>query len=210
MHGFADYVIDRCKAFVVEIVVQPVDHVLDDAVTVMHYRCTHLHISRTEQHKFDRVAPCVDTADARDRNVKFGIAGKLRNHIQSDRLYRRSAITAMGRHAVHIWIRDHRIDIDAHHRVDRIYQRNRIRSTALGSLSGRDDMSNIRGEFYDDGKFRNFLDPLRNHASVLRNLPHRGPHSALTHTMRTAKVKFKTIATGILRALRYLLPSFLF
>ena len=74
---FADDVVDRSKTFLVEIIIQPVDHVLDDAVAVMHHGSADLNISGAEQHKLNRVAPSVDAADAADRNIEFRIAGKL-------------------------------------------------------------------------------------------------------------------------------------
>ena len=45
----------------------------------------------------------------------FLIARKLRDHIERYRLYGSAAISSVGCHAVHVWIRDHRIDIDAHY-----------------------------------------------------------------------------------------------
>src|SRR5215203_4236774 len=69
--GFSDNVVHRSKTFVVEIVVQTVNHIFDDPVTVMHHGGTDLHSSRAEKHKFDRIAPCIDAADAGNRNIYF-------------------------------------------------------------------------------------------------------------------------------------------
>ena len=46
IHRFADDVVDRCKAFVVEVLVQAIDHVLNNAVAVMHHGRADLDIAR--------------------------------------------------------------------------------------------------------------------------------------------------------------------
>ena len=81
----------------------------------MHDRRANLNVGRAKQQEFNRVAPCVDSSDAGDRDRKFLIARKLRDHIERYRLYGSAAISSVGCHAVHVWIRDHRIDIDAHY-----------------------------------------------------------------------------------------------
>ena len=45
---------------------RPVDHVLDDAVAVVHHRGAHLHARRAERDELGGVAPGRDAADARD------------------------------------------------------------------------------------------------------------------------------------------------
>jgi hypothetical protein len=111
----ADYIVYARKALLVEIVVHPVDHVLNDAVTVMHDRRANLDRSGAEQHEFDRIPPGVDAADAGYRNIKFLIASQFRDHVKGDRLNCSAAVSAMRRHAVDVRVRNERIDVNAHY-----------------------------------------------------------------------------------------------
>src|SRR5690606_6561499 len=68
-HRLADELLRRLHALLVEEVAEPLDHVLDDAVAVVHDRGAHLHRRRAERHELGRVAPVADAADAADRDV---------------------------------------------------------------------------------------------------------------------------------------------
>ncbi len=74
---FADNFINRRNTFFVEIIIQTVDHILDDPIAVMHHSRANLHVARTEKHKFDRVAPSGYAADSADRNFEFRIRGQV-------------------------------------------------------------------------------------------------------------------------------------
>ena len=129
----------------------------------------------------------------RNRDIEFRVARQLRNHIQRDRFDRRSAVTAVRRLSVDVRIRNHRVDIDAHHRIYRVYQRNRVRAAFLRRASRRNDVRDVRRELYDHRQIRNFLDPFGDHAGVFGNLSHRRAHSALAHSVRAAEIQLKTV-----------------
>ena len=61
----------------------------------MHHRRAYLYAACTEQHKFDRIAPIRNAADAADRNREVLLARKFGDHIQSDRFDGRPAIAAV-------------------------------------------------------------------------------------------------------------------
>src|SRR5690606_40505769 len=100
----------------------------------------------------------------------------------------RAAVAAVSGHAVDIGVRDHRVQIDAHYRVDRVDERDRV-STALHSgHCRRAYVGDVGREFYDDGKLGDLLNPLGDHAGVFGNLAHCGAHAAFAHTVGTAEV----------------------
>src|SRR5688500_20258114 len=94
--GRSDDVVHRGETLFIEVIVQPVDHVLDDAVAVVHYGGADLNVRRAVQHEFDLVSPVGNSADAADRDAKFGIAGELTDHVERDRFYGGTAGAAMG------------------------------------------------------------------------------------------------------------------
>ena len=66
-----------------------------------HRRRTDLDIAGPEQQKLDRVTPVADAADRRNRqSLAFRVPGKIRHHVQRDRLHRGTAVTAMRTHLV--------------------------------------------------------------------------------------------------------------
>src|SRR5207248_800575 len=96
-----------------------------------------------------------------------------------------------------------------HDRIDRVYQRHGVGTAFLRGPARRHYVRDIWRELDDHGQVRNLFHPLSNHARIFRHLPHRGTHSALTHTMRTAEIQLESIAAGVLRALCNLLPCLL-
>ena len=59
-------IVDGAEAFLVHPVAEAVDHVLDDAVAVVHGGGADLHRAAAEQDELRRVAPAGDAADAGD------------------------------------------------------------------------------------------------------------------------------------------------
>src|ERR1700734_3420481 len=57
-------IIDAFEAFFAHPVLKAVDHVLHDAIAVMHRGRANLDSPAAEQNKFGRITPCADTADA--------------------------------------------------------------------------------------------------------------------------------------------------
>src|SRR5438270_364074 len=104
----------------------------------------------------------------------------------------------MSRHTVDIRIRDHRFDVDAHYRVDSVYQRDCVASAFLCGAAWRQDRCDIWSEFYDDGNIRNLFYPLGHHAGIFWHLAHGRSHSAFAHSVRAAEVKFKSVTASVL------------
>src|ERR1700733_12743737 len=62
-------IFDAFEAFLAHPVLKAVDHILEDAIAVMHRRGTHLYRAAAKQNKLGRVAPGADAANARDRQT---------------------------------------------------------------------------------------------------------------------------------------------
>ncbi len=74
--GLADEVGTFLVALLVHPVRETVDHVLDDAVAVMHDRGADLDTGCAEHHELDCILPRSDAADAGDRDANLGIAAQ--------------------------------------------------------------------------------------------------------------------------------------
>ena len=210
VHRFADDVVNRGETFLVEVVVQAVNHVLDDAVAIVHNGRADLNTPGTEEHELDSVPPCVDAADTADRNFELRITCKFGNHVESYRLHGRTAVTAVRRHAVDVRVRDHCVNIHAHHRVDRVYEGHCVCSAVLRSASRRSDVRDVWGELHDHREIGNLFHPFSDHARIFGHLAHRGAHSALAHAMRASEIQFKTVAARVLGLFDDLMPCFAF
>ena len=99
--------------------------------------------------------------------------------------------------AVYGWHNAEGIQINRHHRIDGIDQRHRICSASLRSAGGRANTGHVGCQLYNHGKFRKILTPCGNHLDILGDLPYGSAHAPFRHAVRTAKVKFNAIGTGI-------------
>ena len=94
-HGAAAKILDGAKSVVVHVRGQAVDHVFDDAESVVHRRGADLHDGRAQRDVLGGVVPVSDAADSDDRNFhRLRDAG---NQVQRDRLHGRAAIAAVRR-----------------------------------------------------------------------------------------------------------------
>src|SRR5690606_32550048 len=135
-------------------------HVFDDPVAVVHDGGADLYAAGAEEEELGRVPPAGDAADAADRDGEFGIACKLRDHVERDGLYRGAAIATVGGHSVDIGVRDHRVEVDAHYGVDRVDQRYGVGAALHGGFGGRTNVGHVGGKLDDDRELRDLLDPL--------------------------------------------------
>src|SRR5690606_31882225 len=133
-----------------------------------------------------------------DGDGEFGVAGELGDHVERDGFDGRAAVAAVGGHSVDIRVRDHRVEVDPHDRVDRVYQRDGVGTALHRGHCRRADVGYVGRELDDDGELGDLLDPLGDHAGVLGYLAHCGPHSAFAHAVGAAEVKLKAVGPGIL------------
>ncbi len=104
-------------------------------------RCRPAHC-RAKRHELHRIAPFLDAADAGNRQAaSLGVAGDFRDHVQRDGLHNRPAHAAMRAHAAHRGPGRHRVNVDAHHRVDRVDERDGIRAALFRGLGRAQDAS---------------------------------------------------------------------
>ena len=66
--ALAAKIVERCKSLLVHPVGEAVDHLLDDAVAVVHHRRAYLHRAAAQQQKLRRILPVADAADAGEGN----------------------------------------------------------------------------------------------------------------------------------------------
>src|SRR5207248_2762524 len=97
----------------------------------------------------------------------------------------------------------------SYYRIDRIDERDRVRTSALGRARDHCDIRHIWGQLHDYRNFRHFLDPSDYVACVARILTDRGAHSALAHSVWTSKVELEPVSPGVLRALHDIMPRLL-
>ena len=93
-----DDVVDACEAFRVHPVGESVAEVFDDAEAVMHHRGADLQAAGAQQQKLRRILPGGDAAHAGDGQARAcdDLVGAERGqHVQRDRLDRRSRIAAV-------------------------------------------------------------------------------------------------------------------
>ncbi len=72
-HGEAAEIFDGAEAFLIHPVAKSIDHVLHDAVAVVHGGSADLHRATAQQNEFRRLAPTGDTADAGDGEADFQV-----------------------------------------------------------------------------------------------------------------------------------------
>src|SRR5690348_16326897 len=65
-HRLADEVVELLEAVRAHVLLEALDHVLDDAITAQHDLGAHLDRARAEEQELDGVAPVGDAADAAD------------------------------------------------------------------------------------------------------------------------------------------------
>src|SRR5215207_917151 len=177
---------------------EPGDHLLNDFEAVDHRRSAHLHIARTQGDKLGRITPGFDPADGRDR--KPSCCRRTRNlsdHIQGNRLYSTSAITAMSCLSVGMRPRGHLIEVDSHDRVDRVDKRHGIGPPSSGSLGGLSYVGDIGRELHDNRHARVGLAPSCDHFDIFGNLADSRAHAAFGHAMRTPEVELYPVCTRI-------------
>src|ERR1700688_4636614 len=63
--------IDRMNSLCIEIIVEPIDQILNDSKSIVHHRRTNLQTRGTESNELGRIPPGPDTADS--RNGKLNI-----------------------------------------------------------------------------------------------------------------------------------------
>ena len=68
------YILHARNPLRIQIIVQALDQILDDAIAVVHDGGTHLNATGTQRQKFRGIAPVFDAADAAHRQSEFRIA----------------------------------------------------------------------------------------------------------------------------------------
>ena len=142
--GAAAEFVETLEALGVQIVVQAIDHVFDDAEAVVHDRGADLDVGRTESDELGRVAPGGDAADTGDRQTDLGIGGAGLHHVQRDRFHRRAAITAMRAESADERLGHEGVEIHLRDAVDRVDERDRIRAAAARGAGGGGDVGDVR------------------------------------------------------------------
>src|SRR5260370_36291677 len=74
--------VESTETFLIHPVAKTLDHVFDDAVTVVHDRRTDLQAVTTEEQEFGGLAPAGNTADAGDGQPTLRVARTLLDHVQ--------------------------------------------------------------------------------------------------------------------------------
>ncbi len=128
------------------------------------------------------------------------IGAERGEHVQRDRLHRRSRVAAMPAFAADIGSDFERIQIDAHDRVQRIDQRKRARAAGNGRARGTDDIGDVGRELDDHGNARHLHHPARDLLAVFGNLADGAAHAALAHAVRAAIVQLDAVGAGIFDA----------
>ncbi len=208
--GATNDVGERGVALFVHPVLQPRDHLLHDLEAVGHRRRADLHVAGAERHEFSGVAPGGDAADAGDRqSARFRIARDLGHHVHGDRLDRRAAIAAMRALAVDGGLRRETVEVDAGDGVDRVDQRDGIRSTCPCRPRRLADVGDVGRQLGDDGHARVLFAPAHDHLDVFRHLADRRAHAALAHAVRAAEIELDAVGVCLLDQRQDRLPAFL-
>jgi len=98
--------------------------------------------------------------------------------------------------------------VDAHDRVDRIDQRQRIGAPFDGRARDVRDIGDVGRELHDHRNRGDFLHPFDDLAGVIGHLTHRAAHAALAHPVRAAEVQLDPVGAGVFRLLHHLVPRF--
>ncbi len=125
-------ILDAVEALGAHPVFQPLGHVFDDAIAVVHDRGAHLHGAAAEQDELRRIAPVCNASNARKRESRGGIGHDLLDHVERDGLDGGAAIAAVGAFAIHVGARRQGVEIDAGDGVDGVDGRKSIGPSALG------------------------------------------------------------------------------
>ena len=108
----------RSEAFFVEIVGEAVNHIFDDAITVVHDGGADLHGGRAEEKKLGGVAPCPDAADTANRHAHFRVARQFGNHVERDGFDGGAAVATVRGLSVDVRMGNHRVEVNADDGVD--------------------------------------------------------------------------------------------
>src|SRR4030095_738257 len=95
-------------------------------------------------------------------------------------------------------LREERVEVDAHDRVDRVDEADRVAAALLRGARRVCDVADVRRELHDDGRARDLFDPLDDLRAVLRYLTDGGAHPALAHPMRAAEVELEPVCARVL------------
>ncbi|VVO16327.1 hypothetical protein PS704_03862 [Pseudomonas fluorescens] len=176
---------------------------------MQHRRGAYLHRAAAQCDEFRRIAPVADAADTRYRQaLSLRIACDLGDHVQRNRLHRRTAITAMGALAADGGVGDHTFQVDAGDRVDRVDQRHRIGAAAMGRTGSDADVGDVRRQLDDHRQRAIRLAPARDLFDILWHLTDRRAHAPFRHAVGAAEVQFDAVGAGGFHQRQDVFPRF--
>src|SRR5262249_37166381 len=188
-HGPADEVADPLEALLQHPAFQAAAELLDEAEAVVHDGGADLDAAGPEQQELDRVLPGLDTADAADRHADRRVAGEGGDHVQGDRLDRRTAVAAVATLAADRRLRRQRVQVHAHDGVEGVDQGQGVGAALDRRPADGGDVGDVRRQLDHHRDGRDLLDPFGDHAGVVGDLADGRPLAALAHAVRAAEVQ---------------------